>query len=69
MMDLRMMRRGVVVSVVLVGIGCAHKRQVFYPIDHGGSPAGSRPGVRVRAPFVDVQVHEAPHPLGAEPEG
>jgi hypothetical protein len=38
---------------ILLALGCAHKRQVYYPNDAGS-------GVSVRAPFVDVQVQQAP---------
>ncbi|HEX8201017.1 MAG TPA: hypothetical protein VF590_11050 [Isosphaeraceae bacterium] len=58
MMELRLMRRGLVASALLVvpaGTGCAHRRPAFYPSDYGGT-AESRPEVRVRAPFVDVRV-------------
>jgi hypothetical protein len=35
----------------LVGTGCAHRREAYYP---------NRQGVRVRAPFVDVNVPASP---------
>jgi hypothetical protein len=71
MTDLRAGRRGVSVLVLAIGlvdVGCAHRRQVFYPGDYGGVPVGSRPKVQVRAPFVDVQVHETPEAIRRQPE-
>ncbi len=53
-------RRFLVILVLGLGtIGCAHRRQVFYPGDQAGAPA---PGVRVKAPFVDVHVPDDPGP-------
>jgi hypothetical protein len=70
MRDRRADGRGGVVLVLalgLMGVGCAHRRQVFYPGDYGGVPVGSRPKVHVRAPFVDVQVREAPTAIRPAP--
>ncbi|MEO6807694.1 MAG: hypothetical protein ABI353_01090 [Isosphaeraceae bacterium] len=49
------LRRGLLGLMVLAPglglIGCAHRRQVFYP--NTNQPAS---GVHVRAPFVDIQM-------------
>lgn len=63
MTERRMIGRRLAVMVLALGLeagGCAHRRPVIAPADSGAVPVGSRPGVHVRAPFVDVQVHEAP---------
>lgn len=45
----------------LLGLGCAHKRQVFYP-----NSTTAEPAVRVRAPFVDIQVPQ--HAFQGDPD-
>ncbi len=63
MRERRMLGRRLAVLVLALGVegvGCAHRRTVIAPADPGAVPVGSRPGVHVRAPFVDVQVHEDP---------
>jgi hypothetical protein len=42
---------GSCLMIGLSGPGCAHKRQVYYP-----NTTTAEPAVRVRAPFVDIQV-------------
>lgn len=41
-------------GMFLPGCACGHNRQALYP--NGPSPAVNSGGVRVRAPFVDVDV-------------
>ena len=45
-------------GLVLLESGCAHRREVVYP---SGSPVRVRTGrgVQVRAPFVNIQVPES----------
>jgi hypothetical protein len=47
------------VLMLLGSVGCAHKRDVYYPRDNGR-------GVHVRAPFVDVQVQGKPRDAHSE---
>lgn len=50
----------VVAGALALSAGCAHKREAYYPPE---------PGVRVRAPFVDVNVPTGPRGVVVPPGG
>jgi hypothetical protein len=55
-------RMGLLAAIGIVAMamdsGCAHRRETYYPPE---------PGVRVRAPFVDVRVPTGPKPAVLAP--